>query len=180
MKTSLKPLCLLFIFLMTFTSVMAQDEKEEFLKDVKEAKAAFVQKDPAMSKLFASVEAYAIFPNVGKGAYIIGGAAGNGALYESGNLVGMAKLRQVDVGAQIGGQAYSQVLLFNTEAALNRFKQGKFEIAANASAVILEEGAATNLNFRDGVAIVTLPKAGAMVEISVGGQKFEYQDFDRN
>ncbi|MCM4161364.1 lipid-binding SYLF domain-containing protein [Antarcticibacterium flavum] len=177
MKTSLKPLCLFFIFLMTFTFVRAQDEREEFLKDVKEAKTAFVQKDPAMSKLFASVEAYAIFPNVGKGAYIIGGAAGNGAVYQSGNLIGLAKLRQVDVGAQIGGQAYSQVLLFENEAAVNRFKQGKYEVAANASAVILEEGAASSINFRDGVAIVTLPKAGAMVEISVGGQKFEYQDF---
>jgi lipid-binding SYLF domain-containing protein len=35
---------------------------------------------------------YVIFPNVGKGGFIIGGAAGNGAVYESSELVGFAKL----------------------------------------------------------------------------------------
>ncbi|HSI69666.1 MAG TPA: lipid-binding SYLF domain-containing protein [Gillisia sp.] len=167
----------LFILVFNAVPVQAQDEKKEFLDDVKKAKAAFIDKDPVMSKFFASAEGYVIFPNVGKGAYIIGGAAGNGALYESGHLVGFAKLRQVDVGAQIGGQAFSQVLLFNSEAALDRFKKGNFEITANASLVVLEEGAAKSIEFRDGVAIVTLPKAGAMVEISIGGQKFEYEDF---
>jgi lipid-binding SYLF domain-containing protein len=169
----------LFLLIFAFFSgpAQSQDEKKEFLDDVRKAKAAFIDKDPAMSKFFASAEAYVIFPNVGKGAYIIGGAAGNGALYESGHLVGIAKLRQVDIGAQIGGQSFSQVLLFNNEAALSRFKKGNFEITANASVVVLEEGAATSIEFRDGVAIVTLPKAGAMVELSIGGQKFEYEDF---
>lgn len=178
MKTFLSHFSLIFIVLAFFSGpVHAQDEKKEFLDDVKKAKAAFIDKEPAMSKYFAVAEGYAIFPNVGKGAYIIGGAAGNGAVYENGHLVGMAKLRQVDVGAQIGGQAFSQVLLFDNEAALRRFKNGNFEITANASAVVLEEGVAKSIEFRDGVAIVTLPKAGAMVEISVGGQKFEYEDF---
>lgn len=98
-------------------------------------------------------------------------------VYENGYLVGMAKLRQVDVGLQVGGQAYQQVLFFNSEVALNRFKQGNYEVAANASVVVLEEGVAKNVEFRDGVAIVTMPKAGAMVEISVGGQKFEFESF---
>lgn len=177
MKNTILHTSLLLVLLISVPG-NAQEDKKEFLNDVKKAKAAFVQKDPAMSKLFASAEGYAIFPNVGKGAYIIGGAAGNGALYENGHLVGMAKLRQVDVGAQIGGQAYSQVLLFDSEAAIKRFKEGKYEIAANASAVVLEEGAARSIEFREGVAIVTLPKAGAMVEVSVGGQKFEYEDFN--
>jgi lipid-binding SYLF domain-containing protein len=170
----------LFLVIVAFLSVPvhAQDEKKEFLDDVKNAKAAFIDKDPAMSKFFASVEGYAIFPNVGKGAYIIGGAAGNGALFENGHLVGLAKLRQIDVGAQIGGQAFSQVILFENEKALMRFKKGNFEITANASVVVLEEGAAKSIKFREGVAIVTLPKAGAMVEISVGGQKFDYEDFN--
>lgn len=178
MKNSFLPFSVFMLFFVsTSHSIQAQDEKKQFLDDVRKAKAAFIDKDPAMSKFFASAEGYAIFPNVGKGAYIIGGAAGNGALYENGHLVGMAKLRQVDVGAQIGGQAFSQVLLFNSEAALNRFKKGNFEITANASVVVLEEGAAKSIEFRDGVAIVTMPKAGAMVEVSVGGQKFEYEDF---
>lgn len=164
------------LFLVFTTSMVAQDkELQELIRDAQNAKSAFVEEDPQMSKLFANAEGYAIFPNVGKGAYVVGAAAGNGVVYENGNLVGKAKLRQVDVGLQLGGQAFSQVLLFNTEAALERFKKGNFELSANASAVVIEEGKARTVEFQDGVAVVTMPKAGAMVEISVGGQKFEYE-----
>lgn len=157
--------------------ILAQtDEQKELIADTKKAKAAFIEKEPALSQIFATAEGYVIFPNVGKGAYVVGGAAGNGVVYENGYLVGLAKLRQVDVGLQVGGQAYRQVIFFNTEAALKRFKEGNFELAANASAVVLEEGRAKSLEFRDGIAVVTMPKAGAMLEISVGGQKFEYED----
>ncbi len=176
-STLSKNITLLFLVLPLFIFAQTPAQKK-IIEDAKTAKAAFIQQDPAMSKIFASVEGYAIFPNVGKGAYVVGGAAGNGAVYESANLVGMAKLRQLDIGLQIGGQAFRQVIFFKTQEALNRFKSGNFELAGNASAVVLEEGRAVNLEFRDDIAIVTMPKAGAMVEISVGGQKFEYEDLN--
>lgn len=178
LRRILKPLVLILIPLCSEVAIAQTEDQKELINDAKEAKAAFTHEDPGMSKLFANAEGYVIFPNVGKGAYIVGGAAGNGVVYENGHLLGMAKLLQVDIGAQVGGQAYRQVLLFNTEAALNRFKEGNLEIAANASAVILEEGKAKSVEFNEGVAIVTMPKAGAMVEASVGGQKFEFKKFD--
>lgn len=170
---------LIFLFLFIPAMLFAQNtEQKEIINDAKKAKAAFIQQDPAMSKIFASVEGYAIFPNVGKGAYVVGGAAGNGAVYENGHLVGMAKLLQIDIGVQVGGQAYRQVIFFKTEEALNRFKSGNFELAGNASAVVLQDGRAVSIEFRDDIAVVTMPKAGAMVEISIGGQKFEYEDLN--
>ena len=39
----------------------------------------------------------------------------------------------------------------------------------------MESGTATNVNFVDGVGVVVRPTGGAMVEASVGGQKFTYQ-----
>lgn len=178
MKTPLnfiKPLLTIIILLYVTTLAAQTSDQKELIADVKEAKAAFIEEDPEMSKIFAGAVGYAIFPNVGKGAYVVGGAAGNGVVYENANLVGMAKLRQVDVGLQVGGQAFRQVLIFKTEEALNRFKQGNFELAANASAVVLEAGKAKSIEFREGVGVVTMPKAGAMIEIAVGGQKFEYE-----
>ncbi len=167
----------LFLFIPVILFAQTTDHKE-IIEDAKKAKAAFIQQDPAISKIFASAEGYVIFPNVGKGAYVVGGAAGNGAVYENGYLVGMAKLLQVDIGLQVGGQAYRQVIFFKTEDALNRFKSGNFELAGNASAVVLEEGKAANIEFREDIAVVTMPKAGAMIEVSVGGQKFEYEDLN--
>ena len=44
---------------------------------------------------------------------------------------------------------------------------------------ILKKGKAKSISFKDGRAIVTMPKAGAMIDIAVGGQKFEYQDWSK-
>lgn len=176
MKNSLPPFLTLLLLVFSCNLIAQTEDHKELIADTRKAKAAFITKEPGLSQIFATSEGYVIFPNVGKGAYVIGGAAGNGLVYENGYLVGLAKLRRVDVGIQVGGQAYRQVIFFNTEAALKRFKEGNFELAANASAVVLDEGRARSVEFREGVAVVTMPKAGAMVEISVGGQKFEYED----
>ncbi|MEZ4791929.1 MAG: hypothetical protein R2783_00170 [Gelidibacter sp.] len=58
-----------------------------------------------------------------------------------------------------------------------RFKEGKFEFSAEASAVIADEGASKNANYNDGVMVFALPKAGLMADASVGGQKFSYMPF---
>ena len=173
-----KPI-LAFLLLMFSCSLLAQTaEQQKVIDDAQLAKTAFTKNNPNMAELFANSEGYAIFPNVGKGAYIVGGAAGSGAVYEKGKLVGMAKLKQIDIGLQIGGQAFRQVIFFQTQTELDRFKEGNFELSGTASAVVLEEGKAKSLEFRDGLAIATMPKAGAMVEISVGGQKFEYESLE--
>jgi lipid-binding SYLF domain-containing protein len=101
----------------------------------------------------------------------------------SGLLVGCATaptsrysdLSQASVGLQAGGQTFSELLVFESKDALDRFKAGQFNFAADASAVVLESGVATNAHFIDGVAVVVRPAGGAMVEASFGGQKLTYQ-----
>jgi len=41
--------------------------------------------------------------------------------------------------------------------------------------VALVSGASANADYKDGVAVFTLAKGGAMAEASVGGQKFSYE-----
>lgn len=158
--------------------VVDVEKREKVIRDAEEAKNIISQMNTDASRLFDSAVGYAIFPNVGKGAYILGGAAGNGVVYENGERVGFAELRQLDIGLQIGGQAFREVIFFETDAALERFKEGNLEFEGNASAVIIEEGKSRNINFQDGIAVVTMPKAGAMVELSIGGQKFNYGEID--
>jgi lipid-binding SYLF domain-containing protein len=153
-----------------------QDKKARLIEDAKSSKKAFIENSRNLKELFSTAVGYVIFPNVGKGAYILGGAAGNGVLFENGKVQGFAELRQIDIGLQIGGQAYRQAILFQTQSELEKFKAGNYSLSGNASAVILEKGKAENVEFNNGRAIVTMPKAGAMVEVSVGGQKFEYVD----
>src|SRR6478736_5116803 len=113
---------LLICMLLIFWSAMAQSKKDkEIISDSKEAKAAFLKQDPSMGNLFAKAYAYVIFPNVGKGGLGIGGAAGNGSAYEGGKLVGMAKLSQVTIGFQAGGQAYREIIFFESAADFTKF-----------------------------------------------------------
>ncbi|APG61451.1 hypothetical protein LPB144_09750 [Christiangramia salexigens] len=156
--------------------IVEMDKKQELVGDAKSSKEAFIENSSNLKELFDTAVGYVIFPNVGKGAYILGGAAGNGVLFENGKVQGFAELRQIDIGLQIGGQAYRQAILFQTKSELERFKAGNYSLSGNASAVILEKGKARNVEFNNGRAIVTMPKAGAMIEVSVGGQKFDYAD----
>jgi lipid-binding SYLF domain-containing protein len=151
-------------------------EKRETLKsDAKEAKAAFMSANADLESTLASAAGYAIFPNVGKGAWILGGAAGNGVVYENGKLVGYAELRQIDIGFQFGGKAFRELIVFKTKEALDKFKEGNFEFGGSASAVIWDKGKGKALTFEDGAGVAIMPKAGAMVGISVGGQEFDYR-----
>lgn len=168
-------LALLLVFLMAPIATAQTSDQKRIIDDAERAKQTVIEKDSQMRELFNNSVGYAIFPNVGKGAYIVGGASGNGAVYENGELIGMTDLKQLDVGLQLGGQAFIQVLLFRTQAALDSFKEGKYKLSGNASAVALDKGRAESIEFRDGVGVVTMPKAGAMVEVSVGGQKFNFE-----
>lgn len=173
------------VVLMLFVgfSAMSQQlsaEDKEIVNDAEQARQEFISKDADIQEHFENSAGYVIFPNVGKGAYIVGGAAGNGAVYKNGELIGMAELRQLDVGLQLGGQAFQQVIFFENENALERFKEENIRLSGNASAVALDKGKAASIQFKDGLAIATMPKGGAMVEISVGGQKFKYEPIAGN
>ena len=158
-------------------SLLAQDKDAKLMDDSKNAKASFIKTDSLMHNIFESSPGYVIFPNVGKGAIGVGGAAGNGILYEGGKAIGRASMKQVNVGFQFGGKAYREVIFFENQAALDRFKQNKFEFDAQASAVAATVGASANVKYRNGVMVFTQEKGGLMYEASVGGQKFDYSPF---
>lgn len=168
----------LFVGLITTSPAFSQNEKEkELIEDSRNAEAEFIKSDSLMQSLFTDSYAYVIFPNVGKGAIGIGGAAGNGIVFQNGSPIGSAKMKQVSIGFQFGGQAYREVIFFENESALDRFKQNNFEFAAQASAVAATKGASANVKYRDGVMVFTQEKKGLMYEASVGGQKFTYSAF---
>jgi lipid-binding SYLF domain-containing protein len=156
----------------------APASREEKAALVEEARARLQQmqtEDPTLGALLQKGYGYALFPNVGKAALVVGGAYGRGVVYERGQHIGYSDLTQGSVGVQVGGQSFSELLVFENQAALERFKAGRFGFAAGASAVVLKSGAATNANFVDGVAVVAQPIGGVMVEAAIGGQQFTYQ-----
>ena len=132
------------------------------------------REDPELDELIKKGYGYALFPEVAKGGLIFGGGYGRGVVYEQGQHIGYADLSQASFGLQVGGQTYSELIVFENKAALERLKQGRIELAADASAVILKTGAAANARFFNGFAVFLRPIGGAMAEASVGGQQVTY------
>ncbi len=156
--------------------VQAQDKKDqEIIAESEAAKADFLKDDADMAKLFNDSYGYLILPNVGKGGLGIGAAAGNGVAFEKGEMIGFAKMTQVTIGFQAGGQAYSEVVFFENEESFKRFKENKIEMAAQVSAVAAASGASADAKYVDGVAVFTRTKAGLMYEAAVGGQQFKFR-----
>lgn len=163
--------------LVLLTGAPAAAEKgsdEQLAADVRDAMERFEQKDSTLKATLAKLTGYAIFPEVAKGGFIVGGAGGRGEVYAGGKLIGHAKLSQGTIGAQVGGQKFAEVILFKTKSALNRFKKNRLELSAQATANAADQGGAAKAKYADGIAIIVLPTSGLMAEASVGGQKLSF------
>jgi lipid-binding SYLF domain-containing protein len=145
---------------------------------------------------FNTAYGYAIFPTIGKGGLVVGGARGTGRVFVRDQHVGDATMTQLSVGLQAGGQAYSQIIFFEDERAFNEFTSGNFEFGADASAVAItaaagagagttggptahasdgQNDARTAGKYYRGFAVFTIVKGGAMVSAAIAGQKFTFQ-----
>ncbi|XZF15193.1 YSC84-related protein [Chitinophagaceae bacterium MMS25-I14] len=163
-------ICTLLLLLMPCLS-----QGQKIFSDAQSAKAAFIKTDASMRKLFSNAYGYVIFPRVGKGGAVVGGAGGEGAVYERGKKIGKASMVQVNVGAQLGGQVYREVVFFENKEALDRFRDNKVEFSGQVSAVAVKSGVSANARYTEGVLVFTQEKSGLMLEASVGGQKFTYK-----
>lgn len=144
---------------------------------------------------FDAAYGYAVFPTIGKGGIVVGGAYGTGHVYEKGKYIGDSSMTQVSVGFQLGGQAYSEVIFFQDQRALKEFTSGSFEFGADASVVAItasanakasttgasagasggKRDATTVGKYNRGMATFTVAKGGLMYEAAIAGQKFTYK-----
>jgi lipid-binding SYLF domain-containing protein len=145
---------------------------------------------------FGNCYAYAVFPTIGAGGLILGGARGKGHVYVHDRLVGDATMTQVSFGFQAGGEAYSEIIFFQDKRDLDEFESGKFEFTAAASAVAITASASasvgtdrsssqassaptnatTNGNYQTGMAVFTIAKGGLMYAADIAGEKFSYEE----
>ena len=153
------------------------------------------QKASESSSFFGNCYGYAVFPTIGKGGIVVGAAHGTGRVYAKGAHVGDTSMTQVTVGAQLGGQAYSQIIFFQDKRSFDEFTTGEFEFGAQATAVAITAGASAQAttggtgagksitsdkaqvasSYQKGMAVFTVAKGGLMYEATIGGQKNSYK-----
>jgi lipid-binding SYLF domain-containing protein len=156
------------------TGSVSKEERDTLVKQAQASRQEWNKVDPQFEAFAKKSYGYAFFPEITKGGFVVGGAHGQGVVYEKGQHVGYADLTQVSVGFQGGLQDYSQLIVFENQAAMDRFKRNEVDFGANASAVVADKGAALTAQFVDGVAVFVRPIKGAMAEASLAGQQITY------
>lgn len=154
------------------TAPSSSGARSDLVAEARNTIGEFKQNDPSIERFFSSAAGYAVYPAIGKGGLVVGGAFGRGALFEGNTFTSYCDVTQGTVGLQIGGQSYSQIIFFQTQESLNEFKNGAMTFSAQATAVAAKYGAAATMAYSDGVAVYVGDQAGLMAEASVGGQKF--------
>jgi lipid-binding SYLF domain-containing protein len=144
---------------------------------------------------FSNCYGYAVFPTIGAGGLVVGGARGKGQVYVHDRPVGDTTMTQLSIGLQAGGKAYSQIIFFKDKRDLDEFESGKFEFNAGASAIAITASASasvgtdrlsseasrqttdatTNGDYQTGMAVFTIAKGGLMFAANIAGEKFSYK-----
>ena len=181
------PVILAVIFLAS--PVFGKSDPKEDAENDKKAMKEFLVSD-VVAKFHKSAYAYAVFPTIGKGGFVIGGAHGKGRVYLNGKKTGEVSMTQASIGLQAGGQAYRQVIFFENKKAYDEFTSGKFEFSAQAEAIVITssagastgtEGNTANADsaqaeseYHEGMIVFTMGKGGLMYQASIGGQKYKF------
>jgi len=192
----LRRLAVVTTLLLTFPVVQAfaADNDAKLARKTDDAIAAF--KKTSAAKFFDTSYGYAVFPTIGKGAVGVGGAHGNGRVYEQKKYVGDAEMSQMTVGLSLGGKSFSEIIFFEDKRAFDEFTKGQFEFGAGASATFVtsdasaqtsttgssatasgskSDAASAHGGYYKGMATFMIAKGGAMADASVGGQKFTFK-----
>ena len=142
---------------------------DRFYKNVKDAKEIVMKANGML-----------VLPNVKKGAFIIGGEYGEGAMRIDGKTVDYYNMISVSVGFQIGGQAKDIVFAFMSSDALKKFRNSKgWEAGVDGNVALIKigagESAITAMGEEQIVAFVFDVK-GLIADISLKGAKFNKLD----
>lgn len=174
-KLSVALIALSLVFTSALALAWTPDSSDKMELSVAQSIINAREKDPSLAKWFDEAYAYAVFPKVGKGGIGIGGAHGKGIVIRGDSTVATTSLSQLTIGFQLGGQVYSQFIMFKDQTAFDNFARGNFEMGAQVSAVAITLGASADADYDGGVAVFTIAEGGLMYEASIGGQKFKYQ-----
>ena len=156
------------------TAPKSKEDRQDLANDAHAALQKMERKDPSLSGLLASSAGYAVFPEIGKGGFLVGGAYGRGILYERGRPTGYVELNQGSIGAQIGAETFTELIVLKHRANVEKLKNDSFSFGANMSAVLVTAGAGAGADFDGGVAVFIQPRGGAMAEVSLSGQQINF------
>jgi lipid-binding SYLF domain-containing protein len=135
----------------------------------------FYALSPQHQPLVEKAAAVLVFPDITKGGIGIGGEHGDGALQENGKTVGYYSISGASIGLTFGLSHHSEVILFNTPQARDKFlKSSNWSIGADTSVAVMKQGAGGNYDTQSlskPVNVFVFGERGLMGDASLGGAK---------
>src|ERR1700719_4427189 len=132
------------LFVLTVgASVAARAEsKQEIDVAVSDTLQRFTSANPAHAELLRKAAGVLVFPRITKAGAGIGGEHGDGALLKHGQTINYYSLSSASLGLTLGAGQRSEVLLFMTREALDKFEaSGSFKVGVDAQVAVVSQGA---------------------------------------
>jgi lipid-binding SYLF domain-containing protein len=141
--------------------------------------AATVDRFDALSAKHPDMVSHAagvlVFPSITKAGVGIGGEHGDGSLSEGGKTVGYYSISGASIGLTLGVARHSEVILFNTQQALDKFtKGGDWSLGADTSVAVMKTGAGGDYDvetLHKPVLVFVFGEKGLMGDASLKGAK---------
>ncbi|MDX1425106.1 MAG: YSC84-related protein [Kiloniellales bacterium] len=172
------------IFVLAACSSNSSSDKSAKRTEINNAADAawseLVAENPAARDLAKDAKGVAIFPDIIKGGLIVGGETGDGVLRVGGDNAAYYNVSSASIGLQIGGQSYSQVLMFLTDEALASFRASSgWEAGVDGTVAVIDKGASGDLdtsNIAAPVVAFIFGEEGLMGGVSLEGSKYTRLD----
>jgi lipid-binding SYLF domain-containing protein len=131
--------------------------------------------DPDAKALAAKAKAILVFPDIRKGAFIVGAQYGYGALRKGPQTTAYYRTSAASYGYQGGVKKFAYALFFMTDSAVEYLdKSGGWAIGTGPSVVVVDQGMARSLSttsLRSDVYAFIFGQSGLMAGMGIEGSK---------
>jgi len=174
-------LCLMLLAVLAFAGQsFAKMTAKEVDASVDSAMERFDKQVKDAAEVVRQAKGLLILPNVKKGALIVGGEYGQGALRIGGKTVEYYSMISGSFGLQIGGQAKDIIIAFMSSEALKNFRESKgWEAGVDGNVALIKVGAgesAITAMSKQPIAAFVFDVKGLMADMSLKGAKFNKLD----
>jgi lipid-binding SYLF domain-containing protein len=156
-------------------SLSMSPSASEIARSSRAALNLLYSQNSAARALGAKARAVLVFPDIRKGAFIIGAQYGYGSLQRRGTTVAYYRTGAASYGFQAGVKQFGYALFFMTNAALKYLDEsGGWAIGTGPSLVVVDQGAARSLtttSLRADVYAFVFDQKGLMGGVGIEGSK---------
>lgn len=136
--------------------------------------------NPRAARIAEDAKAALVFPEITKVGLGIGGEGGNGLLLNKDQKLGYYRTSSISFGAQAGVQTYGYVVMFLSDAALDKFLSKKgYELGVDGSIAILDAGVTAEvdtMNLKYDTVGFVFDEKGLMANATVEGTRIKKLD----